>query len=395
MFDGSAQSCRFADVVIEGDRILDVGLGLDGDREIDATGLTLLPGLIDCHIHSVSSGFDPIKMMEEPFSYQFYAAAENLRTTLQTGVTTVRDAGGADLGVKVAVERGLIEGPDLLIAVTVLGQTGGHSDGWMPNGQSMHLLTPHPGRPAMTVDGPAEMRRKVREVVRAGADVIKICTTGGVLSPRDDPSHAHFSREELDVCVSEASAAGLPVMAHAQGAAGIKNALRAGVRTIEHGIFLDDEAIELMIRTQAWLVPTLLAPRSVLDAAAAGANLPTAVLEKARRVVEVHSDAVRRAHEAGVRIAMGTDSGVFPHGRNTDELALMTQAGMSPAEALVAATSGGAALLGRADRIGRIAPGLQADLTLVRGDAFDFDAYRERITHVIKSGRVVRETVHD
>jgi len=394
VFDGTGALPARADVVISEGAIVDVGIGLDADEELDATGQTVLPGLIDCHVHVVSSGFDPIAMMQEPFSYQFYAAARNLQATLACGITTVRDAGGADLGVKRALEDGLIAGPDMLIAVTVLGQTGGHTDGWMPNGQVMNLLVPHPGRPPMIVDGPDEMRSRVRELIRAGADVIKVCTSGGVLSPRDDPRHAQFSPEELEVCLYEATAADLPVMAHAQGAQGIKNALRAGVRSIEHGIFLDEEAIELMIDREAWLVPTLLAARSLIDSADNGAELPQAVVDKARIVAQVHMDSVREAHEAGVRIAMGTDSGVFPHGSNLKELALMVNAGLSPREALMAATSNAARLLRRADEIGRIAPGFKANLTLVTGDALDFHCYRERISQVIFAGKPVPFRLH-
>ena len=391
VFDGTGQSARHADVLIEDDMIVDIGTGLDGDRDLDVEGQTVLPGLIDCHIHAVVSGFDLAVLLEEPFSYQFYAAARNLSRTLDCGITTARDAGGADLGVKKAIVDGLIDGPDLQIAVTVLGQTGGHTDGWMPNGQCLNLLVPHPGRPPMIADGVDELRRRVREVIRAGADVIKICTTGGVLSPRDDPQQTQFSQDELDVCVYEATAAGLSVMAHAQGAQGVKNAIRAGARSIEHGIYLDDEAIDLMLTRGVWLVPTLLAAASLVRAADAGAPMPATVIEKAREVSVVHADSVQRAADAGVRIAMGTDSGVFPHGNNLQELELMRRAGMSPIQCLEAATSSAARLLELDGTIGTLAPGLRADLAIVAGDPLDFAGYRERLTYVIKRGRIVRQ----
>ena len=195
------------------------------------------------------------------------------------------------------------------ISIIMLSQTGGHGDDWYASGVEVSLFVPHPGRPSGIVDGPDEVRRKVREVLRAGADVIKVATSGGVLSPRDDPRHAHLRPDELEALVEEATAAGVFVMAHAQGADGIKNAVRAGIRSIDHGIFLDDEAIELMKERGTWFVPTLVAPQGVLDAVAAGVQLPPAIVDKARMVVDIHRAAFRHAVEAGVRIAMGTDSG--------------------------------------------------------------------------------------
>jgi imidazolonepropionase-like amidohydrolase len=219
-----------------------------------------------------------------------------------------------------------------------------------------------------------------------GADVIKVATSGGVLSARDDPRHAHFRPAELEVLVEEATAAGMFVMAHAQGADGIKNAIRAGIRSIEHGILLDDEGIELMLRNGTWLVPTLVAPQGVLDAADAGVVFSPGVVEKARTFVQVHRDAVRRAIEAGVRIAMGTDSGVAPHGQNLRELALMAGLGMSPAAVLEATTRSAAQLLGVDDDLGTIEPGKIADLVLVDGDPYAFATLADRIEGVWVGG---------
>jgi imidazolonepropionase-like amidohydrolase len=232
VFDGTGSPATEGDVVIEDGRILDIGSGLDGDEQADMSGLTLLPGMFDCHVHVTMSGIDMVRRLQRPFSYQFFQAAENLRATLDCGITTVRDAGGADLGIKRAVEDHLVDGPRLRIAITVLSQTAGHGDGYLPSGFSVSMGVPHPGRPAGIVDGPEEMRKRVREIVRAGADVIKVCTSGGVLSPRDSPRHAHFRADELAALAAEAAAAGLPVMAHAQATEGIKNAIRAGVRSI-------------------------------------------------------------------------------------------------------------------------------------------------------------------
>ena len=392
VFDGSGSDPAPADVVVSDGRIVEVGVGLDGDEVVDCSGATVLPGLIDAHVHLLFSRVNPMKTLQTPFSYPYYEAVRNMRLTLDCGITTVRDAGGSDLGVKEAVEDGLVAGPRVRIAVSMLSQTGGHGDGWYPSGCSVPLVQPHPGRPNTVVDGVEEVRRAVRELVRAGADVIKVATSGGVLSARDDPRHGHYRDEEVAVMVAEAAAAGIGVMAHAQGGEGIKTAVRNGVRSIEHGIYLDDEAIELMLDWGTWLVPTLLAPRAVIDLAAAGVPYPDAVLAKARMVLEVHTESIRRAVEAGVTLAMGTDSGVGPHGENLRELVLMRECGLSPAQALHAATGSAAELLDVAGDRGTIEPGLRADLVVADGDALELGTLRERVRAVYQDGTLVAGT---
>ena len=386
VFDGTGADPANADVAVEDGRIVDVGTRLDGDEAVDVVGRTILPGLFDCHTHVCVSYIDLWRIAQRPFSYQFYEAARNLDATLRIGITSVRDAGGADLGIKTAVEDGLIPGPRMQISLIMLTQTGGHGDNWYPSGASVPFFQEHPGRPSGLVDGPAEARRKVRELVRGGADVIKVATSGGVLSPRDDPRHAHFRPAELEAIVEEATAAGIFVMAHAQGADGIKNAVRAGIRSIDHGIYLDDEAIDLMHQRGTWFVPTLVAPQGVIDAADAGVPLPPAVVDKARRVIEIHRAAFRTAVQAGVRIAMGTDSGVTPHGRNLRELALMVAGGMTPAAALEATTRSAAQLLGVDEELGTVEAGKIADLVVVSGDPYAFDDLDTRIEGVWKAG---------
>ena len=262
------------DVVVEDGRIVEVGTDLDGDESVDCSGGYLSPGFFDCHVHVTMDAPSQMQLIETPFSLQFYSAAANLKKTLDIGITSVRDAGGADQGIKEAVLRGLIPGPRMQLSIIMLSQTGGHGDDWSICGADAPFFVAHPGRPSGLVDGPTEVRRRVREIIRAGADVIKVATTGGVLSPRDDPRHPHFRDDEIAEITAEATAAGLHVMAHAQGAGGIKAALRNGVRSIEHGIFLDDEAIEMMLHHGAWLVPTLHAPRAVIGAAEAGCRSP-------------------------------------------------------------------------------------------------------------------------
>lgn len=389
VFDGTGTAPQPADIVVEDGSIVDVGSDLDGDIGVDVSGATVLPGIIDSHVHVTASGVDLMRRLNQPFSYQFYEAAKHLKATLEAGVTTVRDAGGADLGIQQAVADGLIPGPNLLLAVNIIGQTGGHTDGWFPSGHEVPLLHPHPGRPAAIADGTDELRKVVRTLLRAGADVIKICTTGGVLSPRDDPKHSQFSLAEIEVVVAEAAAADRAVMAHAQGTNGIKNAVRAGARSIEHGMYLDDEAIELMLARGTWLVPTLVAPRAVLAAASAGARMPQTVIDKAMEVVDIHVASVTAAFAAGVRIAMGTDSGVGPHGENLDELPLMQECGMSAEAVLAAATSESAELCGLQDSTGRVAPGLAADLLVLDGDPLHLPSMRKRLLQVWQRGKLV------
>lgn len=386
VFDGTGALPAEADIVFEGRRIVEVGLGLDGDEVVDVSGCTLLPGLFDCHTHVALTTPDLMRMVYAPFSLQFFEAARNLETTLALGITTVRDAGGADLGVKTAVARGLIKGPRMQIAVTMISQTGGHGDGWMPCGATS-LLPAHPGVPGSVADGPYGVRSKVREVLRAGADVIKICTSGGVLSPTDSPHHAHFQADELAEIVAEANRAEVFVMAHAQAGDGVKNGVRAGIRSVEHGVYLDDEAVTMMVERGTWLVPTLGAPGHVISAAEAGMPIAEASVLKAREVIGKHRESFRRALDAGVRIALGSDSGVGPHGTNLGELTLMVDAGMTPAQALVAATSSAAALMGLDEQLGTLESGKLADIIVVEGDPLsDLSKIPTSVRYVYQEG---------
>ena len=391
VFDGTGADASVADIAVEEGRIVEIGVGLDGDELVDLSGHLVTPGLFDCHVHFMVDGdFSPTTYGETPFSMRFYLAAERMRRTLATGVTTVREAGGSDLGVKEAQEKGLIEGPRMQISIAILSQTGGHGDGWHVCGARMPMeLDPYPGMPDNVVDGPDEMRRKVRELVRAGADVIKVCTSGGVLSPRTDPQHAHFKADELDVLVAEATGAGRFVMAHAQATSGIKNAIRAGIRSIEHGVYLDDEAIQMMLDAGTYLVPTLVAPLGVLDAADQGVELPQMIIDKARAVVDVHQESFRRAIEAGVTIAMGTDSGVMPHGNNLRELQLMADLGMSPTAVLESTTRIASQLMGVDSTLGTIEVGKIADLVAFTGTEIDVTDLKPRVAHVVQAGQEI------
>jgi imidazolonepropionase-like amidohydrolase len=387
IFDGTGSDLRNQDLLIEGETLRLVGQGAEAgaDETVDLAGATVLPGFIDSHVHVCLSTLDLIANLGYPFSYQFFLAERNLRRTLDVGITTVRDASGADLGIQRAVDDGLIDGPALRISIIALSQTGGHGDHWLPSGNVPEVLKEHPGRPSGIVDGPDEARKRVRELIRDGANFIKVNTSGGVFSPRDNPAHAHFTQEELDAIVGEAARVDIPSMAHAHGAAGIKAAVRAGVRSIEHGTELDDEAIKLMLDNGTWLVPTLGVSQFIIDRIDQGAAVAPGIAEKAKSNHQLRADSFRRAVEAGVRVAMGSDSAAEMHGGNLIELRLMHEGGMAPLQVLEAATRSSD------DRVGTIADGKQADLVVVGGDPLDFAAYPGNVRRVYRRGRLVRQ----
>src|SRR6185312_2857779 len=400
LIDGTgADPVERATVVIDGDRINAVGpadaVQIPQDAAvIDAEGMTLLPGLIDCHVHVFGQwGYDLLRGLMTPPSLSLLYAVPNTRATVEAGITTVRDAGGAPAGVKMAIERGLFPGPRMLVSVSFLSQTGGHGDNVLPCGIDLgdNKL---PDVPSGVVDGEEAMRHKVREILRAGADWIKLCTSGGVLSSADSPKHAQFTVAEIATAVYEAGAQGKRCLAHAQSNQGIKNAIEAGVASIEHGIYLDDEAIEMMLKRGIYLVPTLVAPQDVIDLAAARPGLlPDYAVNKAREVMVAHRESFRRAVEAGVKVAMGTDTGVGPHGGNARELGLMVAHGMTPMQAIVASTQTAAELLRLDDRLGTVASGKLADLLLVEGNPLDdisVMADAERLGLVLKGGVPMR-----
>ncbi len=399
LIDGTGRDpIEDAALVIENGRIRAAGPRAQvqvpqGAQVIEAPGMTLLPGLIDCHVHlAIRAGMGLADRVLTPPSLSLLYAVPNSKATLEAGITTVRDAGGTPAGVKMAVERGLFPGPRMLVAVTILSQTGGHADGYLPCGMDLRLGN-FPDVPQSVADGIDGMRKKTREVLRAGADWIKLCTSGGVLSTADDPSSPQFTVEEIEAAVYEAAMHHKRCMAHAQATQGIKNALKAGVVSIEHGIWLDDEAIEMMKRQGAYLVPTLVAPRDVIAFADANPGaLPEVAVQKARAVVDDHSASIRKAIQAGVKIAMGTDSGVGPHGRNARELGLMVEHGMTPMQSILASTRHAAELLHLDKDVGTLEPGKLADVLLVDGDPLEQITVVEdqgKVALVMKAGQVV------
>ena len=390
-----------AAVLLEDNKILEAGnrsqLTARGQDvvEIDARGGMILPGFIDTHVHLNGELFNLEEWVMRPFSYTFYQAIDFMRRTIDAGVTSVRDAGGVDYGMKLAVEDGLIVGPRLQISITLLSTTGGHNDNWMRSGIDPNVFTSYPGCPDGRCDGVEEVRKKVRELLRAGADIIKICSTGGVMSPTDKPEYTQFSPEELAVIVQEAAYhGGKKVMSHAQGKEGIKQAVLAGIHSIEHGIFVDDEIIKLMVERGTYLVPTLLATLSIVEDPEVGGKMPPMMLKKAQEVGEIHKENIARAYRGGVKIAMGTDAGVMQHGKNLREPGLMVRIGMSPMEAILASTRVAAECLGWQDKVGTIEKGKLADLVITATNPLeDIDSLGnpDNILVVIKDGKVLKD----
>ncbi len=398
LIDGTGRDpIERAAIVIEHGRITACGarssLTIPADTDVlEDDDLTLLPGFMDMHVHLASTDTDLVRILMTPPSLALLNSVPNAARTLAAGVTTVRDAGHTPVGVRLAAEAGYFPAPRMELAVSLLSQTGGHGDDLMPCGARVGLTTdldvPHG-----VVDGEDGMRRKVRQVLQAGADWIKLCTSGGVLSPGDLPDHAQFSVEEITVAVTEAAVVGKRVMAHAMSPAGIRNALIAGVTSIEHGCLLDEEGIALMKEKGAYLVPTLVAPGDVIDGARAGGGLPAEMIAKAERIRGLHRAAVSAAIASGVKVAMGTDAAVGPHGRNLRELAEMVRCGMTPMQAIVASTTVPAELLRRSD-LGALEPGRLADVVAVRGDPLaDIDslASPDHIRLVVKDGRIAHD----
>jgi imidazolonepropionase-like amidohydrolase len=348
----------------------------------EVSGDVVMPGLIDCHIHFALWSLDLLAHQDQHISYLCGTTFNALREALRGGCTAARDPGGLDAGFRDAVNNGVASGPRVQTSVTIVSPINGICDGTKSQGLAVPYL---PGMPAPECTGPTEARAKVREVLRAGADFIKIATTGGVSSSRREPRQQLFSEEEVLAIVDEAHTWGVPVACHALGGPGALMAVRCGVDSIEHGVWLDTATIEEMVKRRTWYVPTLSAYELH---ARRGRPLQQV---RAAEITLSHAATVRKAREAGVRIACGSDSGVYGFGFAL-ELELLVATGMSPAEAIAAATSRAAECLGWQDEIGRIHPGMKADLLIVPGDPIlDITVLQNSESlSVIKSGVAVR-----
>ncbi|NOK13218.1 metal-dependent hydrolase family protein [Corallococcus exercitus] len=384
-------------VVVSEGRVVGVGPKApvpEGASVVDLGDATLLPGFMDAHTHlTVEPGPDWRKDLVDSFQRtipeQTLDTLPWARATLMAGFTTVRNLGAEDfidVGLRNAIARGNVVGPRILAATSSLSSTGGHCD----YGNSFRKgLLAHDASPGVA-DGPDALRAKVRENVKYGADVIKVCATGGVMSLNADPDAPQLTQAELDAVVDEAHAHRRKVAAHAHGAEGAKRAIRAGVDSIEHGTLMDDEGVALMKQKGTWYVPTALAFFGVKELAEQGKLTPDTVA-KLRAVDKRREHVLRKAISLGVRIAFGTDAGVFEHGRNAQEFALLVEAGLTPAEALRTATVNAAELLGVADRLGTLEPGKLADVVAVPGDPLKDIRVTQKVFFVMKEGVIQRD----
>ena len=374
LLDGNGGPARRdTTVVIDGTTIREVSqqreFGADV-RVLDVAGQTIMPGLIDCHAHYAHWGMNLIAYQHKSLMLLAAETVAALRTTLEAGCTTARDLGGLDGGFRDAVQQGLIAGPRLQCSLIVVSPTNGIVDPTTAQG----LVSPNvPGLPSPGCNGPYEARAKVREVLRAGADVIKIATTGGVSSPKVDPRRQLFTREEVEAIVDEAHMAGVTVTCHALGGPGLLMAVRAGVDCIEHGGWLDDEVVAEMAQRGTWYVPTFAVYRWH------GTIGPAFKQSRAQGMRQDHLASFARARAAGVRIAMGTDIGGYGYGDTALELELLVEAGMTPAEAIETSTRRSAECMRIDDEVGTLVPGKRADLLIVDGDPLaDISILRQR-----------------
>lgn len=384
---------RQASVIVRGRRIAEVRDGfvdVPGARVVDLRTATVMPGFIDSHVHF--SGLDDrlqsrLQAAQRDYEDETFTALLNARRTLLAGFTTVRDLGGEArliTTLRDAINQGQFAGPTILSAARMVSVSGGHG---APNGLNRDLDAAARDRMSHICNGPEDCRRATREQIGAGADVIKLAATGGVLSNVAGGLNQQMMDDEMKAVVETARTFGRKVAAHAHGVNGINAALEAGVDSIEHGTFTDDRTFQLYRRTGAYYVPTLVAPAAAVADGQRGALTP-AQFDKAREAAGNAEKSFGRAVREGVKIAFGTDSGVSPHGRNAEEFAIMVRNGMTPAAAIRSATVSAADLLGRSAQIGTIEAGKDADIIAVAGDPLQDVRLLENVGFVMKHGRV-------
>ena len=399
IFDGKSNAVTSPGVVVVSDgKIVGVGAAAAvpaGAETIDLGDATLLPGFIDAHTHltgiySEDHDRQTLRLLEETIPQLAIETTLNARITLMAGFTTVRDVGAEhylDVGLRNAIEKGVVPGPRMLVSVHAIGATGGHCD---DNGFREGATGAETGPAEGIVNGADQARRAVRLAHKYGATVIKTCATGGVLSLVDQVDSPQLTQAELDALVDEAHALKLKTAAHAHGNEGAKRAVRAGIDSIEHGSFLEDDTLELMKSRGTYYIPTLMAAEGLRERLAHGGKIPPEIQAKAERAMKAIPETFKRALTKGVKIGLGTDSSVYPHGRNAEEFHQMVDLGMKPIDALKAGTSADADLLGLADKIGTLETGKLADVVAVPGDPSQNIRETEHVFFVMKEGRIYK-----
>jgi len=395
VWDGTGAAPRVADLVVRDGKIASVGAGASASSDavrIDAAGRFVMPGMIDCHVHltSNSAANYELQRLKDLLGLQTLRGAANARTMLMAGFTTVRDLSApafANVAIRQAIDEGICVGPRVLAAGMSLTVPGGHGDSYY--------------RPEIDVaregivNGPDEARRAVRELIKMRVDLVKLLVTGGVMTDGSDLGALQWTPDELAAAIGQAHQLGKRVAGHCHGEAGVKAGVKAGLDTVEHGTMLDDEAVSLMAEHGTFLVPTIIAGHQIVAHGTAGGIAPH-VVRKGQQIGEWHRRSVRMAHQAGVKIAFGTDCGTpFNRpGENAVELGLMVECGLSPSETLEAATRVAADAIGLSDTLGTLEAGKVADIVIVDGDPLsDVGALadQQRIDWVVSGGRVVRE----
>ncbi|MGA7622373.1 MAG: amidohydrolase family protein [Candidatus Acidiferrales bacterium] len=378
---------------VEGDRIKEIGKASEissrlpaGAKAIDLSNATVLPGMIDCHTHLTMTPYDSGPAgLRKSYPRQALVGARNARVTLEAGFTTVRNVGAngySDIALRDAINAGDVPGPRMLASGPALSITGGHGD-------NNFLAPQYNWSDDGVADGVEGVALKVREDIKYGADIIKFMATGGVLSEGDNPALAQYSPEEMKAIVDTAHGLGRKVAAHAHGAAGIKYAVLAGVDSIEHGSYINDEDIQLMKEHGTYLVPTVYLEDWLME------NLQTLgltpnMMEKAKMVLPIAQEHLSHAFKEGVKVAFGTDAAVYPHGLNAHEFGKMVSMGMTPLQSIQAATVNAADLIGWTDRVGTIEPGKFADIIAVQGDPLADVQVLENVRFVMKGGVVIK-----
>ena len=399
VFTGTSNSLQEnVTIVVEDNMIKAVKKGFaeaqEGDTVIDLKTSTVMPGLMDMHVHLSSQHGGPQTYLERfSLNEADYAlrAANYAKITLDSGFTTVRNLGDGyneTVALRNAISKGYATGPRIYTVAKSIATTGGHAD---PSNGLSHLLRPDVGPKQGVVNGEAEAREAVRTRYQDGADLIKITATGGVLSVAKSGQNPQFMTDELEAIVETAKDYGMTVAVHAHGKEGIKRAIEAGVDSIEHGTYMDDEIRKLMKKHGTYYVPTILAGKFVADKAKIDGFFPELVRPKAAAIGPLIQNTFEQAHKAGVKIAFGTDSGVSAHGDNAQEFSLMVEAGMKPADALLSATVNSANLLGISDILGTLEEGKLADIVAVQGNPLDDISLMESVSFVMKDGVVYKQ----